>query len=201
MLNEELAAAAVHAALKDRGLAIDDGGHAGRRDDPGRPAGTRLRLDGPRPARRRGPDGGALLRRRLRVEHGRLRRRGAGDPAGDHDAAVVVGSELVSRSLRQRREGSAQRSTPSSCAGRCPTARARSCCEPLPARTGLSLRLDWTHLVSYAHERPVCMSAGGSTPRPGRPGSTRIDRADGQRCVQLRQDVAMLPDLFRTGAA
>jgi hypothetical protein len=32
--------------------------------------------------------------------------------------------------------------------------------EPQPRPDGLSLRVDWVHLVSHAHQHPVCMSAG-----------------------------------------
>jgi 3-oxoacyl-[acyl-carrier-protein] synthase-3 len=110
---------------------------------------------------------------------------------GEHERAVVVGSELVSRSLRQSRyEGDRTtfdaeflRWTLSDGAGAVVV-------EPAPRPHLPSLRVDWTHLVSFAHERPVCMGAG-------------FDALDGPAVdpafVQLTQDVAMLPDLFRTG--
>jgi len=30
--------------------------------------------------------------------------------------------------------------------------------EPEPRPDGLSLRVDWMHLISHAHQHPVCMS-------------------------------------------
>src|ERR1700677_3566349 len=53
--------------------------------------------------------------------------------------------------------------------------------EPEPRPDGLSLRVDWMHLVSHAHDHPVCMSAGPET--------------------SLRQDMSMLPELVDLGVA
>jgi 3-oxoacyl-[acyl-carrier-protein] synthase-3 len=74
-----------------------------------------------------------------------------------------------------------------------------------PNRRGLSLRIEWIELWSYAHNHPVCMSVGGSA--PGAP-----DEGDGNRSWQdydtfaeamadgafiLQQDVRMLDDLVK----
>ena len=81
-------------------------------------------------------------------------------------------------SLRQRRftTGSrSERSTRSSCAGRSPTAPARWCWRPQPRPDRASLRVDWVHTVSYAHEHPVCMRAGLDGPT-AEVGKTWLDR-------------------------
>jgi 3-oxoacyl-[acyl-carrier-protein] synthase III len=87
--------------------------------------------------------------------------------------------------------------------------------EPAPRPDGLSLRVDWMHLVSHAHDHPVCMSAGLDDIREPRAGATWLDRrapsgtgsadpgADGGRPVvpALRQDMTMLPELIELGTA
>lgn len=192
MLNEELAAQATQAALKDRGLAIEDvsmlavGTTQGDLLVPGFASMVHGRLEG-------GPmellSSGGVCASSMAALAGAAR----AIETGAHSKAVVVGSESVSRSMRgkQTRHPDAEflRWTLSDGAG-------AVVLENAPRPDGLSLRLDWTHLVSHAHERPVCMSAGGS-PTAGKtwldPASPDVD------LVQLRQDVAMLPDLFRTG--
>jgi 3-oxoacyl-[acyl-carrier-protein] synthase-3 len=97
---------------------------------------------------------------------------------GEHRVAVAVGSELVSRSLAR---GPAQdpdtpdtsflRWTLSDGAG---AVVVKS--EPRP--DGLSLRVDWMHLVSRAHEHPVCMSAGLGEEREPAAGATWLDRRE-----------------------
>ena len=108
---------------------------------------------------------------------------------GEHPVAVAVGSELVSRSphgRRGRRGGAAVRA-----GHRFPAldpvgrGRARWWSSPRPGPDGLSLRVDWMHLVSHAHEHPVCMSAGlgdgHASPGRARPGSTTRPRDDRHR--------------------
>lgn len=136
---------------------------------------------------------------------------------GDHSCAVVVGSELVSRALRQSRYVAASsrtgfdaeflRWTLSDGAG-------AAVLQSRPKAGGLSLRVDWTHLVSHAGSQPVCMSAGWSGSRAVGSGSrgaggptaglTWLDQpsaaaAEEQGMFWLRQDVAALPELFRLG--
>ncbi len=194
MLNEELAAAAVHAAIKDRGLQPHEVGMlaAGTTQGDLLVPGFASMVHG------RLPDAGPM---EVLSSHGvcassmaALAAAARAIEVGDHGKAVVVGSELVSRSLR-RREGKLNsdteflRWTLSDGAG-------AVVLEDRPRPGGLSLRLDWTHLVSYAHERAVCMSAGGEAQL----GQTWLDPVTPDvSLVQLRQQVAMLPDLFRTG--
>src|SRR2546430_1842056 len=69
---------------------------------------------------------------------------------------------------------------------------------PPPRAAGLSLRVDWIHLVSHAHRYPVCMSAGGTASRSWQdlPDSAAAER---EGLLRLRQDVKLLPSLFRVG--
>jgi 3-oxoacyl-[acyl-carrier-protein] synthase-3 len=124
---------------------------------------------------------------------------------GEHDTAVVVGSELVSRVLTEDRFAAAGRGTPdaqflrwtlSDGAGAVVLA-----ARPRPDRP--SLRVEWVHTVSFAHEHPVCMRAGLEGDRPGA-GQTWLDApsaAAAERAgrLRLRQDVKALPKLFRAG--
>ncbi|WP_254548992.1 3-oxoacyl-[acyl-carrier-protein] synthase III C-terminal domain-containing protein [Catellatospora tritici] len=200
MLNEELAAEAVRDALKDRDLPIESVGMlaAGTTQGdllvPGFASMVHGRLGGP--AMELLSAGGVCASSMTALAAAARAVR-----LGEHDAAVVVGSELVSRSLRQSRYEGARstfdaeflRWTLSDGAGAAVLERA-------PRPGGLSLRLDWTHVVSYANERPVCMSAGGEPVA----GQTWQDGADlgeavGQGLIRLRQDVKNLPALFRLG--
>ncbi|MDP9074303.1 MAG: iron-containing redox enzyme family protein [Actinomycetota bacterium] len=67
----------------------------------------------------------------------------------------------------------------------------------------MSLRVEWTRLVSHAHDHPTCMSAGMSEQGPVA-GSTWLDQdtvasADAQGMVQLRQDTSLLGEMVRIG--
>jgi len=79
--------------------------------------------------------------------------------------------------------------------------------EPEPRPDGLSLRVDWMHLVSFAHEHKVCMSAGltGRSPEAGhspQAGQTWLDQGGtvGKAPV-LRQDMSALSALVDAGVA
>jgi 3-oxoacyl-[acyl-carrier-protein] synthase-3 len=203
MLNEELAARAVLRALADRGLEpssvamLATGTTQGDLLVPGFASMVHGRLGG-------GPmellsaagvcaSGMAALK--AAVSAVRL---------GEHPVAVAVGSELVSRSFggagscADAPDTSFLRWTLSDGAGAVVV-------EPEPRPAGLSLRVDWMHLVSYAHEHQVCMSAGleGLEPRAG---ATWLDRRDppdrpGFEVPRLRQDMAALPALIDVGVA
>lgn len=128
---------------------------------------------------------------------------------GEHDAAAVVGSELVSRVLTRNRYGATGvrstfdaeflRWTLSDGAGAVVLAS-----QPRPDRP--SLRVEWVHAVSFAHEHPVCMGAGYPTGDEPRAGHTWLDTssaaaAERAGMLRLRQDVGALPGLFREGLA
>lgn len=177
MLNEELAAHAVQRALADRGLPasavrmLATGTTQGDVLVPGFASMVHGRLGG-------GPmellsaagvcaSGMAALK--AAVSAVRL---------GEHPVAVAAGSELVSRSLltssADAPDTSFLRWTLSDGAGAVVV-------EPEPRPDGLSLRVDWMHLVSHAHNHPVCMSAGLLDDGGPRAGSTWLDPAGGSR--------------------
>lgn len=135
--------------------------------------------------------------------------------------AVVVGSELVSRSLkgtRFRRESAAPLAD-----GRLDELRgsyrdfdadflrwmlsdgAGSIVlesQPHPGR--LSLRIEWIELKSYAHEFETCMYTGLAHKATPRAGNTWLDQAtiadaDRAELLRIRQDTALLPQIVRLG--
>ncbi len=122
---------------------------------------------------------------------------------GDHPRAAVVGSELASRSLRQRRYDGIRagmdahflRWMLSDGAGAVVVE-----FQPHPSKP--SLRVDWVRHVSLAHEHDVCMRAGmvGAEPEVG--GTWQdvgIAEGDAAGMFLLRQDVSMLDDLADAG--
>jgi 3-oxoacyl-[acyl-carrier-protein] synthase-3 len=205
MLNEELAERAVLAALRGRGMSSRDigmlatGTTQGDLAVPGFASMVHGRLGG-------GPmeilsaagvccSGVAALRA---VEAAIL--------LGRHQVAVAVGSELVSRTLRSDRFS--QEESPgfdaeflrwmlSDGAGAVVV-------EPQPRADGVSLRIDWSHLVSHAHRFPVCMYAGATAPDQIEPGSTWQDQANPAEAhaagmLNLRQDTATLNGIVALG--
>jgi len=193
MLNEELAACAVRNALDDRGLKPSDvhmlatGTTQGDLLVPGFASMVHGRLGG-------GPmellsaagvcaSGMAALK--AAVSAVRL---------GEHQVAVAVGSELVSRSFAtapDTTDTAFLRWTLSDGAGAVVV-------EPEPAPAGLSLRVDWMHLVSHAHGHQVCMGAGLADGWAPMAGTTWLDRPGGQ-VPSLRQDMSALPALIDVG--
>ena len=122
---------------------------------------------------------------------------------GDHPVALVVGSELPSRSLRQRRfdgfragmDSHFLRWMLSDGAGAVVV-------EFQPHPTKPSLRVDWVRQVSLAHENDVCMRSGMDGPEAA-VGHTwqdvSIAEAEARGMFVLRQDVSMLDDLAEAG--
>lgn len=214
MLNEELAVEAVRQALKDSGRDLDQlgllatGTTQGDLLVPGFASMVHGRLGG-------GPMETLSASGVCASSMAAFKSAVAGVRLGEHDVAAVVGSELVSRGLKQSRYATTTsperigydaqflRWTLSDGAGAVvlePTAR--------PDRP--SLRVDWVHLVSHAHEHDTCMragladgAAGDDGPRPGRTWLDRATAAEAERdgLLRLRQDVRALPDLFTAGIA
>jgi 3-oxoacyl-[acyl-carrier-protein] synthase-3 len=122
---------------------------------------------------------------------------------GDHPRAAVVGSELPSRSLRQRRYDGIRAGMDSHFLRWMLSDGAGAViAEFQPHPTRPSLRVDWVRQVSLAHENAVCMRAGMSGPEAA-VGSTwqdgAIADADAAGMFLLRQDVSMLGDLADAG--
>jgi 3-oxoacyl-[acyl-carrier-protein] synthase III len=199
MLNEELAAHAISRALADRGLGpeavrmLATGTTQGDCLVPGFSSMVHGRLGGG-PMELLSASGvcaSGMAAMRAAVSAVRL---------GEHPVAVAAGSELVSRSLLTRPAGTPDtgflRWTLSDGAGAVVV-------EPRPRPDGLSLRVDWMHLVSHAHEHPVCMSAGLGDGRAVRAGGTWLDKGTGEPSgiPVLRQDMAALPALLELGVA
>jgi 3-oxoacyl-[acyl-carrier-protein] synthase-3 len=198
MLNEELAAEAARRALADRGLDLRQVGMLATGTTqgdvlvPGFASMVHGRLGG-------GPM--ELLSAAGVCASGMAALKGAVSAVrlGEHPVAVAVGSELVSRSLAASAadtpDTSFLRWTLSDGAG-------AVVLEPRPRPDGLSLRVDWMHLVSHAHSHPVCMSAGLGPDRQPRAGSTWLDQRNGElRLPRLRQDMSALPALLDMGVA
>jgi len=201
-LNEELAVKALQAALEDRGIAASDlrmlacATTMGDVLVPGFASMVHGRLGGG-PMQLLSASGvcaSSLAALDAAVSKIRL---------GDHPRAAVVGSELASRSLRQRRfdgiragmDSHFLRWMLSDGAG-------AAIVEFQPHPTKPSLRVDWVRHVSLAHEHDVCMRAGMSGPEAV-VGSTWQDGdiadAEARGMFLLRQDIGMLDDLATAG--
>jgi 3-oxoacyl-[acyl-carrier-protein] synthase-3 len=199
MLNEELAAHAVQRALADRGLGVSavrmlaTGTTQGDVLVPGFASMVHGRLGG-------GPM--ELLSAAGVCASGMAALKGAVSAVrlGEHPVAVAVGSELVSRSFAiapaDTPDTNFLRWTLSDGAGAVVV-------ESEPRPDGLSLRVDWMHLVSHAHQHAVCMSAGLGGERTPQAGTTWLDRRAGREVEvpRLRQDMSVLPDLIDAGIA
>ncbi len=203
MLNEELAEAAIRDALQTRGMAPGDvgmlatGTTQGDLPVPGFASMVHGRLGG-------GPmevlSAGGVCCSGIAA----MRAAEAAVLLGRHRVAVAVGSEMVSRTLRASRfpdEGSFDaeflRFMLSDGAG-------AVIIEDRPRSDGLSLRIDWSHLVSHAHRFPVCMYAGSATPDTVEAGATWQDQptpadAHSAGMLNLRQDTAILGNIVALG--
>lgn len=203
VLNEEMAAEAARAALQSRGMTAKDvgilatGTTQGDLPVPGFASMVHGRIGG-------GPmeilsAGGVCCSgvAALRAVDDAVR-------LGRHRTGVAVASELVSRSLRAARypadsgfDAAFLRYMLSDGAGAVVV-------EPEPGPDGISLRIDWIHLVSHAHRFPVCMYAGASAPDQVEAGSTWQDRptpaaADTAAMLNLRQDTGILNNIVALG--
>lgn len=123
---------------------------------------------------------------------------------GRHRVGVSVGSELVSRALRASRFASNPGFDAEFLRYMLSDGAGAVVVEPTPRTDGISLRIDWSHLVSHAHRFPVCMYAGVSAPDRIDAGSTWQDQptpadahADGM--LNLRQDIGILNSIVALG--
>lgn len=209
MLNEEIAANAVAAALDQRGIGMEEVGMmavATTQPDlpvPGFASMVHGRLGG-------GPVellsvGGVCCSgtAALRAVEMTVRQ-------GEHRLGVVVASELVSRSLTAQRLLSAADGE-----GRIPfdaqflrwmlsDGGGAVIVEDRPRPDGISLRIDWSYQRSHAHRYPLCMYAGVASPGSVAPGSTWQDQAtpseaDAAGMLNLRQDISVLNNIVALG--
>jgi 3-oxoacyl-[acyl-carrier-protein] synthase-3 len=122
---------------------------------------------------------------------------------GDHPRAAVVGSELPSRSLRQRHYDGIRAGMDSHFLRWMLSDGAGAVVvEFQPHPTKPSLRVDWVRHVSLAHEHEVCMRAGMTGAEPTVGGTWQdvgIADAEAAGMFLLRQDVGMLDDLADAG--
>jgi 3-oxoacyl-[acyl-carrier-protein] synthase III len=205
MLNEEMAVAAIRSALGTRSLTPKDvgmlatGTTQGDLPVPGFASMVHGRLGG-------GPmellSAGGVCCSGVAA----LRAAEAAVSLGRHRVAVAVGSELVSRSLRASRFPDA--ASPSLDAEflryMLSDGAGAVVIEPEPRRDGISLRIDWSHLVSHAHRFPVCMYAGAAGPGSIAAGSTWQDQptpgdAHTAGMLNLRQDTSILGNIVALG--
>lgn len=201
-LNEELAVKALRAALEDRGIDAADlrmlacATTMGDALVPGFASMVHGRLGG-RPMQVLSASGvcaSSLAALDAAVSKIRL---------GDHPIAAVVGSELASRNLRQRRFDGIRAGMDSHFLRWMLSDGAGAAIvefQPHPSKP--SLRVDWVRQVSLAHEHDVCMRAG-MTGTEASVGATwqdvGIDEAEAAGMFLLRQDVSVLDDLADAG--
>jgi len=130
---------------------------------------------------------------------------------GDHEAAVVVSSELSSRLLKKQRYEAATESTYASKRIDFNTEFLRwmlsdgagaLLLQDKPAPKGISFRIDWIHGFSHAHALPTCMSVGSA----GLPDDERTwqdydtyGEAEKAGALLLRQEVRLLDNIVRMG--
>jgi 3-oxoacyl-[acyl-carrier-protein] synthase III len=209
-LNEELAANAVTDALSKRGLTINDvdmlalGTTAGDLLMPGFGVMVHGRLKG-RPMEvltAAGVCGASIAAMRAAINAVRV---------GDHQVAVCGASEIPSTMLKGTRFESESTLAPA----RTDTASSfqyfnadflrwmlsdgagAAVVESKPRQGGLSLRVEWVTLTSYAHQHPTCMYWGGSDPSNPQPGNTWLSQdsaseADRNGMMVIRQDTKLL---------
>ena len=201
-LNEELAVKALRAALDDRGIAASDlrmlacATTMGDVLVPGFASMVHGRLGGGPMQLLTASGVCASSLAALDAAASKIR-------LGDHPRAAVVGSELASRSLRQRRFDGIRAGMDSHFLRWMLSDGAGAVVlefQPHPTRP--SLRLDWVRHVSLAHEHDVCMRAGMDGLEAVVGGTWQdVDLADAAASGMfvIRQDVSMLDELADAG--
>ncbi len=219
-LNEELAANAVRAALARSSLALNDvemlaaGTTQGDVPIPGFASMVHGRLGG-RPLEIL--SAGGVCCASMAALAGAWR----AIATGQRKNAVVVGSELVSRSLkgtRFRREGEAPLDDPHLDALRgsyrdfdaeflrwmLSDGAGSVVLERQPHAEKPSLRIEWIELKSFANEFETCMYTGLAHKGAPRAGNTWLDlatiaEADQAELMRIRQDTVLLPQIVKLG--
>ena len=204
-LNEELAVHAIRDALADRGIAASDLGMlacATTQGDllvPGFASMVHGRLGGGplQLLTAAGVCASSIAALDAAVTKVRL---------GDHPRAAVVGSELASRWLHQRRfDGVTEHLDAHFLRWMLSDGAGAAVVEFQPRPDRPSLRVDWVRQVSLAHEYEVCMRAGldGGSTVAGRTWQDFEDVAVAERAglMQIRQETKVLDDLAAAGLA
>jgi 3-oxoacyl-[acyl-carrier-protein] synthase-3 len=215
-LNEELAAKAVLAALADRGMKLDDidmmalGTTQGDLPFPGFTSMVHGRLGG-RPMELLSAAG--VCCSSMAAFMGAWRALAT----GQRRAAVAGGSEAVGRMLKSSRfekESSPPRDRKAKGSYRdfdadflrwmLSDGAGAAVLEHTPRPEGLSLRVDWMEMTSYANELPTCMWIGLADKNEPAAGNSWLDyptiaMADHEGLMKLRQDTRILPNIVRLG--
>ena len=130
---------------------------------------------------------------------------------GEHEAAIVVSSELSSRLLKKQRFEAATESTFASKRVDFNTEFLRwmlsdgagaLLLQNNPCPKGFSLRIDWIYCFSHAHALPTCMSIGSAgIPNDNRTWQDYDTYAEAEKAgaLLLRQDVRLLDNMIRMG--
>lgn len=224
-LNEDLAANAVINALKSRGMPISQvkmlavGTTQGDMPVPGFASMVHGKLG----ASGAGPmsllsSGGVCCAGMAALQNAFLHVQGSGvGPTAD--VAVACGSELTSRMFKASRFETEGAHDPQANAQDNPSFRdfdadflrwmlsdgaGAVVLENQPNPQGLSLRIDWVTVTSYANEYPVCMYTGTADKNDVKAGNTWLDYptiadADRARLMNLRQDTRVLPQIVKLG--
>lgn len=129
----------------------------------------------------------------------------------EHEAALVVSSELASRLLKKQRYEAATKSTFAEKSVDFNTEFLRwmlsdgagaLLLQNRPAPKGVSLRIDWVRGFSHAHAFPTCMSVGSAgrvdDQRTWQDYDTYAD-AEAAGALLMRQDVRLLDNILRMG--
>lgn len=202
-LNEELAVKALRAALSDRGLGPDDLAMlacATTQGDllvPGFASMVHGRLGG-------GPMQLLTAAGVCASSLAALDAAAAKIRLGDHPRAAVVASELSSRWLHRRRYAHSKPSFDAEFLRWMLSDGAGAVVlEFMPRPDRPSLRIDWIHQVSLAHEHDACMRAGldGTEAVAGRTWQDQQDVATAERdgLLHIRQDTRQLAELAEAG--
>ena len=129
---------------------------------------------------------------------------------GEHGASVVCASELSSRQLKasryeaSRTEEEGARTDMDSAFLRWMLSDGAGAVllQRAPAKRGLSLRIDWVKVLSFADSFPVCMYAGRSTREGARASWMDYEsagEAERHGAMLLRQDIRLLDNIVKLG--
>ncbi|MGH8958563.1 MAG: 3-oxoacyl-[acyl-carrier-protein] synthase III C-terminal domain-containing protein, partial [Acidimicrobiia bacterium] len=209
MLNEQIAASAIKAAIQNRGVTVDEIemlAIATTQPDlpvPGFASMVHARLGG----------GPMELLSAAGVCCSSIAALSSVERAvrnGDHRLGVAAASELVSRSITAKRlieaidENGRIQFDAQFLRWMLSDGGGAVVIEDRPLPVGLSLRIDWIHLRSHAHRYPLCMYAGVARPDDVKAGRTWQDQptptaADHAGMLHLRQDVSVINGIVALG--